>query len=370
MKFLVITENYPRNNGEYAQAYIRPRNLFYKENGIDVDILSFSAKEDYEIDNMNVYSYASFKMNCSDLSQYDLLISHAPNIKHHFLFIKRYGDKFKKIAFFFHGHEVLKSNKVYPKQYPFVKRNYMMEIVENIYDDIKFLLWKECFKKIYNKSYFIFVSNWMFEQFKHWIKLPEIYLKGRTSITYNSVGKIFEENSYDLNSAKKYDFVTIRGNLDWSKYAVDIVNELAKRNPCMKFLIVGKGKFFEHYEKADNVDWSNKHLSHEEMLEILNSAKCALMPTRTDAQGVMMCEMATFGIPVITSNIPVCREVFDGFENVQFINNENKDVNLSEMISLFGVLTQKPQKYLYTSTCGEELAILKNFIESNEPVEC
>ena len=34
------------------------------------------------------------------------------------------------------------------------------------------------------------------------------------------------------------------------------------------------------------------------------------MPTRADAQGVMACEMATFGIPLITSNIDVCKEVF------------------------------------------------------------
>ena len=30
---------------------------------------------------------------------------------------------------------------------------------------------------------------------------------------------------------KKYDYITIRGNLDGSKYGVDIVNNIAKANP-------------------------------------------------------------------------------------------------------------------------------------------
>ena len=35
-------------------------------------------------------------------------------------------------------------------------------------------------------------------------------------------------NSFKWNQSKTYDFVTIRANLDGSKYAVDIVNNLAK----------------------------------------------------------------------------------------------------------------------------------------------
>ena len=52
---------------------------------------------------------------------------------------------------------------------------------------------------------------------------------------------------------------------------------------------------------------------------------------RADAQGVMACEMATFGIPLITSNIDVCKEVFEGFENVAFIDNNDENTDIKSI---------------------------------------
>lgn len=66
-------------------------------------------------------------------------------------------------------------------------------------------------------------------------------------------------------------------------------------------------------------------MNHNEIIELLQKSRFALMPTRTDAQGLMMCEMAAFGIPLITSNIPVCHEVFEDFSNAYFIDNETNE---------------------------------------------
>jgi glycosyltransferase involved in cell wall biosynthesis len=71
------------------------------------------------------------------------------------------------------------------------------------------------------------------------------------------------------------------------------------------------------------------------------------MPTRTDAQGLMMCEMAAFGIPVITSDIPVCHEVFDGFSNAYFISNDDKKENLNKYL-------EKPTRCLKDTRFFEE----------------
>ena len=75
-------------------------------------------------------------------------------------------------------------------------------------------------------------------------------------------------------------------------------------------------------------------MNHDEIVEMLNLSRYALMPTRTDAQGLMMCEMAAFGIPVITSDIPVCHEVFDGFKNVFFISNDELAQSLSSFLGI------------------------------------
>ena len=57
------------------------------------------------------------------------------------------------------------------------------------------------------------------------------------------------------------------------------------------------------------------------------------MPTRTDAQGLMMCEMATYGMPVITTDIPVCHEVLDSFENVSMFDINDTNVQLEPILA-------------------------------------
>lgn len=362
MKYLVLVADYPNLNGGVSLAYVRTRNVYYKEHGIDVDVLNFSSKTGYEIDGIHVFSLREFKRVASS-EKYDLLICHAPNLRNHYMFLRKYGDLFSKIVFFFHGHEVLKINEVYSKPYSYVRSNRMLNFLQDVYDDFKFHVWRKYINRYYQKLYFIFVSQWMQEQFVRWIHPSPFCLQNRSFITYNCVGSVFEKEAYDLDGSKTYDFVTIRANLDGSKYSVDIVNDLAKRHPDLKFLLIGKGEFFDHYEKAPNLKWMNCRLNHQEMIDVLNSAKCALMPTRTDAQGVMMCEMATFGIPLITSDLPVCHEVFDGFGGVGFFSNDavaTCDLNLIyESIKSFA---GKNDRYFMKNTGNKELEILSNII--------
>lgn len=361
MKVLVLVEDYPQDKRK-ALMYIHTRNLYYVQKGIEVTVLNFRAEESYRIDGINVITLNEYKMNKNKYSDC-ILISHAPNLKHHYIFLKKYQKKFGKLVFFFHGHEVLKINKVYSKPYKYVKQNFIKKIIQNIYDDIKLQLWKRYYAKVAYKSYYIFVSNWMYEQFIKWTKINPKILENKYSITYNGIGEQFEKLNYDYNIKKEYDFITIRANLDGSKYSIDIVNELAKTNPKYKFLVVGKGKFFEFNEKAENLEWVDKVLNHSEIIDLLNNSKCALMPTRTDAQGLMMCEMATFGIPLITSDISVCHEVFDDFENVAFIDNENVEKNdLETLYERINRETEKNDKYFYKNTCSNEIKIFQEVL--------
>jgi len=256
---------------------------------------------------------------------------------------------------------VLKVNKVYSVPYPFVKRNKLLENVRDLYDECKFFVWRRYIEKNYKKLAFVFVSRWMKEEFLYWVHPSIKCLEGRNFVTYNCVGSMFEKGEYDVSSQKQYDFVTIRANLDGSKYCVDIVNELAKRNPDLSFLLIGKGEFFKYYEKADNLTWLDCRLNHEEMIAILNSAKCALMPTRTDAQGVMMCEMVAFGMPLITSDIPVCHEVFDNVDGVGFISNEELDsFCLKDIYENIKKSAGKSDRYFMKNTGEHEVIILSN----------
>lgn len=357
-KYLIIVTDYPNNNGGKALYYVHNRNLEYHRVGLDITVLNFSASNNYVIDNINVITLNEYKKN---IHAFNILISHAPNLRHHIKFILRYGNNFIKYFFFFHGHEVLRIQKVYPKPYEYIKGNCLKNFILDMYDILKLNILHYFFFFCRKKSHFIFVSNWMLNEFEKWIKLNRNELNNKFSIIYNSVSNVFENDKYDINKLKKYDFITIRSYMDESKYCIDIVNRIAKENIDKVFLIIGKGDYFKYNEKSPNIIWVNQVLSQEDIVNYLNESKVALMPTRTDAQGVMMCEMATFGIPVITSDISVCREVFEGFKNVSYIDNEEPKIK-----DLKFEFTQFiNDKYYKQNTIYKEIKLLRNFINEN-----
>ena len=360
MRALVLVEHYPDNNGDTNMMYVHVRNKYYVKNGYDVDVLCFSKKESYCYDNINVLCLSDFKT--SSALQYDVLILHAANLRNHYRFLKKYGSLFKKKIFFYHGHEVLMINYTYSKPYSYMKKSLLRFVLQNIYDKYKLSVWRKYLSTHVDDTFLIFVSQWMKSQFLHWTKLNAADIDGRSAITYNCVGKTFEKETYNDKTDKEFDFVTIRGNLDNSKYSVDIVNRIAKNTPTGKFLLIGKGNIFNYIEKASNLTWINTTLNHTEITEYLNKARFALMPTRTDAQGVMMCEMAAFGIPVITSDIDVCHEVFGDFPNVFYINNGDENLCLNQYVKA-RTNCIKMEKYYEDNTVARELESFTHFLQ-------
>ena len=358
---LVLVANYPDDNGKIAMKYVHIRNLYYKKNGIKVTVLNFNAKNDYEYEGIKVISLKTYYRNRQTYKN-SILILHAANIRNHFLFLIKNGTNFERFIFFYHGHEVLKTKDTYPEPYYYIhQKGRLYKGLVNVYDNIKLFIWKRYLPSIVEKSDFIFVSKWMLDKFVKYTNLSKEKLK-HCYIIPNSIGKVFEENNYDFSMKKKYDFVTIRGNLDGSKYCMDIVNSLAKYNKENSFLVIGKGKFFSYYKKAENITWIDKNLSHEEIIEVLNLAKCALMPTRLDAQGVMMCEMASFGIPVITSDIDICQEIKANYSNMYLIDNSNCDIDLAKylQVALKKSNVGKKKPFTMAETVGREIQIIKN----------
>lgn len=368
MKILVTCSNYPDLEGSTNGMFFHVRNLHYSENEIQVDVLNFGTDVDYCKEGINVYSYDSYKTNLIN-NDYDLLICHAPHISHHYKFIKQFQHKYKKIVFIFHGNEVFKVNKILSTKYSFVQQSKFRHRLErDIKDEIKLLLWRKLFINLSYKTHFIFVSNWMYEQFLLFTGMNRELISDNHYIIYNSIGRPFELNNYNETSPKIYDFITIRNNLDDSKYGIDIVNNLAKNNPQFKFLVIGKGTFFNHYKRSENLEWIEKELSHQEIVDYLNKSYCGLLPTRWDSQGLMTCEFASFGIPTITSDIPICHEVLDDFSNVAFIDNDNSNLDLGVLYERLKKEIPYPKNYKYfaTTTSGKEIELFNIISGANK----
>ncbi len=328
---LVAVENYPgaAAGKSLSHKFVHVRNLYYQKLGIDVTVLSFAEKASYTYEGIDVISVGEYRRR---RGCYDLLLCHQPNLKHHLLFCLRYSNDFIGMVFFFHGHEVLKISQAYPKPYPYVRSSSIAIALRDMYDELKFHVWRCYFSRVRESSFFVFVSQWMYDEFMKWLRVDQTFLSGHARIIPNCIGSAFEDNHYNPDSEPEFDLVTIRGNLDTSKYALDLVVESALANPQLRYLVIGKGAFFNHFQQPANLTWLDSTLSHVEIIQQLNKVRCALMPTRTDAQGLMMCEMASFGIPLITSDVPVCHEVLDQFENVRFLSNDGFGCELSSFI--------------------------------------
>lgn len=360
VRILQLCANYPGPKEKAALSYVKARNLHYRDNGIpNITVLNFSLPVGrYVDDEFDVISLNEYKEKFGE-SDFDVLICHAPNIRNHYFFLKKYKGRFKEVVFFFHGHEVLSINKEYPAAYSYLYFKNLSRIINRIYDPIKFFLWRHYFLSQGRDTNLIFVSQWIKEKFQEYIRISLDACNFNYHVISNSISPLFEKKCYDINSKKEYDFITIRSNLDDPKYAVDIVNNIAKANPQYQFLLVGKGDFFNHYEKSTNIIQIERYLTPKEIIDLLNLSKCALMPTKNDTQGILACEMATFGIPLITSDIDVCKLIFDGFPNVAFISNTYRNLELKDIVSTLAPSICKTEKYFAKNTIDKEIELIK-----------
>lgn len=357
MKVLVLVQDYPNNDGDKKLMYVHVRNKYYMQNGIDVTVLNFSSNKNYIYDGIRVVSEKHY---IDSGNHYDILICHAANLKNHYRFLKRFGNNFPRVIFFFHGHEVLKVSKEYPRPYPFIKQPFVKKIFRDFYDEIKFVVWRKYFKSAKENTQLVFVSRWLKTKFFENLKLNIEEFADSVFVINNSVGRVFEKKNYEPIVPSKYDFITIRSNLDSSTYCIDLVNQIASENIKYRFLLIGNGEYFRFNSKSNNIDWIEGIYSHEELIKYINQAKCGLMLTRNDTQGVMACEMATFGIPLITSDIEVCREIFSQYSNVKLVDNNDMNIDLEKI--LLELNKKKPIDKLYCgcNTIRKEVELIKD----------
>ncbi|MCS0296606.1 glycosyltransferase family 4 protein [Vibrio alginolyticus] len=322
IRILVMVEDYPREEKPYAMGYVHSRSIEYIKRGISVDVLCFSASQEYTYEGVNIKSCSS----CIEWNDYAAVVSHAPNIKNHFNLLNKHIKKIKNLIFFFHGHEIMKMNEYYPKPYPelFIPKDYFKSIFSLVYDRVKLKYIKYFINANQEKIKCIFVSNWMKEVAFTCLgvkKLPVSHY-----VIPNPINTIFTKSSYKNPDNKKV--ITIRP-FDNPKYGIDLVLNVAKVNPSFEFHIYGSGTYLDKVYTPDNVKVIKGFIEQKNIPMLLNDYEFALMPTRLDAQGVMMCEMATYGITTITSDLPVCYENLSDYKNVFFMSN-----NIDEVIDL------------------------------------
>ncbi|QNG60226.1 glycosyltransferase family 4 protein [Bacillus sp. PAMC26568] len=368
MQILIIVQDYPSQENKYAMNYVHTRNLEYLKEGFSMKVLSFNAKKSYSYEGIEVCTYTEF-LTAYQGDEIDLIISHAPNLRSHIRFLLNKKLQFNKILFFIHGHEVMKKSKYYPEPYDYIKSSSIKKQMNNVYDSFKLAFLKRFMEKKFKagKLKIIFVSKWMKDTFLENISIREKVLDENSYVISNSMNQVFIDRTYHQAASTKADFITVRP-LDQSKYAVDLVVKLAEKHPDLSFHIYGKGSYFSHNKQPENIEVFQDFLKPDDLAELLNEYRCALMPTRLDAQGVMMCEIATYGMPIVTSDLPICKEMLGTFDNAFFMDNETSDFNLNQALLSINPDANKEvlkRKFSLENTIHQEMEVIKSLIKNH-----
>lgn len=362
MKLVILSNDYPKE-GSVGGMFVHTRCKHYLQcDNVELIIVNINTKQNYQYEGLDVITIDTFNEKHKD-DKLDILVVHSPMFSLTKQFLESHKNLFKKIVFVFHGFESIKCYKSFPKPYSYNRPSLVLKLRQIAGEYRKIHGLRKICRLVQDKLHYVFVSGWMEKEFAKWTKIkPD---KNRAHVINNCIGNEFETKVFNKNKKKEYDFLAIRSSFDGSKYCVDIVVDLAKKYSQYRFCLVGKGDYFLYNKKVDNLDIVYGVLSHSEVLDYCDNAKCALMPTRWDTQGVMVCEMATYGMPLVTSDIEVKREIVSGFENVILVENDISKIDLEKIYNqaIKMPVPKKNEKYFMKNTSLKELELFREIIK-------
>ncbi len=358
MKILILAENYPHPSHPETQAFIHTRNIFYQSKGLDFSVISFRANEAYEIDGIKVFPPSII----SAINSVDLCISHAPNIRNHIRFLKKHLRKIHKILFVFHGYEALytKNRSIAPDRK--LSRHFAKYLANILYDVIKIPLLKSSIKKLKDRLpvHSVIVSESLLDDMVKDMGCSEGFFRP-FSIINNPINPIFNEKSYSYKGNE--DIICIR-SLDDKKYGADLFIELARKTPDRNFHLFGKGSAYKGVPMPENLTIIQQFFRAEDIVNLLDKYKAGILFTRWDSQGILACEFAAYGIPLITSDLPICHEMLKDYPNVAFVSN-NLDFDLNTILKEIPQATEKNIRFTYEETAQQELNLIYDILKDS-----
>ncbi|MEM2971942.1 MAG: glycosyltransferase family 4 protein [Candidatus Bathyarchaeia archaeon] len=364
MKVLVVAPNYPSPEDKHAFGFVHSRAKIYSEKGLSVQVYipsNTSASQTYTYENIKV-SKGNHSLLRKIIKEFDpdVIAVHAPNPS-----TLTYINKFQKPTIvWIHGAEVL-IRPFHHYMASFGIRNQIQKVYSLFYDATRNLTLRKAIKKA---DAVIYVSKWL-------QKVAEKYLMMRhpkTFIIPNPVNtKLFKPNK--ANDVTKMDAgVSVRA-LEW-KYGLDIAIK-AFAHSKISLTIVGKGSL-ETYLKSlakkinANVKFITEGIEHNKLPNFYNKFAFFIAPSRTEAQGVAMCEAMACGLPVVATEVGGIPEFVVNEYSGLLVPPENPKalkqaiMKLTSNNTLYNSLSQNARKYVVNNLSHElifnrELKIFK-----------
>lgn len=325
MRLLVLSEAYPTAERP-ALVYVHTRNLSYVKAGVTPVVCCFEARQPYRFDGIEVIDPAT-AVERLRAESVDVIAAHAPNLRHHIRWMHAHRSSWQRALLFFHGHECLRTRAYYPPPFPGMGGR-RQQVLQAAYDEVKLPVLTFFLRRwlAEGRCDLVFVSNWFHAEFEKAVKLDRRLLDGHSHVIPNGINPGILAGRHDP-AAPRATAATIR-QFDEPKYGIDVTIEIARRNPGAAVHVLGKGRYLTVHPPPPNVQLAGGFAAPRDLPATLDRYSCAVLPTRFDTQGVLACEVAAYGMPLVTSDIAICREVLEGFDGVHLVDNDDPEVDL------------------------------------------
>ncbi len=357
MKIIVIDNHYPYEGYNYGDVFAHIRVKEYLNYYPDIIVCS---NFENKINVRKTLSYEGVQIRwCIDHLDIieiinevnpDLILIHfaSSEIINKIIFSKRNCN----YIIWVHGGEAI-SNFRYHYELNFKSfksiKNYL---IGSIIDFKKLYLFRKLIK-LSNKSeniHFVYVSDWMKK-----VNNFDCFISTKNySIIPNPINvdifKFMEKSEENLKN------VLIIRPFRYKKYATDLMTEVILKLKeigilnFFTFTIVSAdskdSKLYKEFKTSINFTFIDRFLNHKEIKELHDKCGIYFSLSRMDAQGVSMCEAASSGLLVVTSNNTAIPEFFTSETSI-LTNNKP-----SAIVPFFEEIIKHPEKFIKLSKRG------------------
>lgn len=374
-KIAVIAVSYPTSASKYVAQFIKTRVEEYdKHFSVKVFVYNNMLDITYTLDKVKVYVGQPLFIK-ENLIEYqpDILVLHACSGNRRFNKMILHVKKILNIPLILniHGFEVM-DLLVYTAYEVYNIKSFIRHIILGLRQYM--ILWANRII-VENADLIISPSQWM-----HKIAEKSLFLKIK-NVKY--IPNFIDSRLFKNRNKKRENHILSIRSFDYRKYANDIsvkvVYYLYKKYKRLiknfKIRFYGKGKFLNKVQKRDHknlIQFIPDFIEHKNMNNIFNQYKYFLCPTRTDAQGVSMCEAMMSGlIPVTNKNTAIPEFVPEELLNKNYKDMGELIAKLEQDQRLYKKIQKKTRDFIkekcsYQNTIKQELDLYKRYCKKEK----
>lgn len=293
MRILIITQAYPKVGNESPFAFVHSRVKIYRKfnNKVVVFVPSFTDSH-YEFEGISVFKGLYSKL--SGLLQTfgpEVIAVHGPTLSMTRQLLNVL--KGRKFLIWIHGGEVLpKTLHHYLPPWSIIPK-----IKESLVSPVKLLFLRRFIRK---SCGVVFCSEWL----KNLAKTYTLQSFNAYVIPNPIDTSLFHPTS--IGEHKRGEGVAVR-NFGW-KYGLDIAIKAFGKTKRGHLTILGTGNLTPYFQRLieqhkARVTIVNRRIKHHLMPKFLSQFGYFVSPSRTEGQGVAMCEAMACGLPAIATRV-------------------------------------------------------------------